>query len=358
VQTAAVTRERVTRRAFFLEKHATAVGAVSTVLAIAALVVWELVTAGGQIADWDYLFVSGCLTTLGGLWLARGQPERFAEMFERLVNRQALEAEPALVPDLGGLRDEFGARAERWSGRGGIGLGLVIAVAWITVNATRDKDLRLFDEIAGPIVGTVGGYLVGRVLGRMLSYGTLGPFLARRRVSFGATPGHVDGAAGPKPIGDYYLYQALLLALPAVFLFFWSLMFLLPSWASRYDGWRQMYLALLALAIALEIAAFVAPMWHAHIAMKHAKRKALVSADTTLAHDIAAARARLEEDLSKDDRAAARDRLDRLTARYEAIETMPTWPDRPRMLRRRITLGNAGLILGLVTQVAALAGWS
>ena len=36
---------------------------------------------------------------------------------------------------------------------------------------------------------------------------------------------------------------------------------------------------------------------------------------------------------------------------------MPTWPI-DRALRRRVTLGNAGLILGLVSQVAGLAGWS
>ena len=355
--TAVVFRNIVRRYTPFLAKHTTAVGAALTALAVAAILGWELATAGAHPDDWDYLFVSGCLTTLGGLWLARGQPERFSSMFDRLANRDALESNPSLTSqDVATMRDELRERAERWSKRSGIVLGVGMAVAWVAANMTYE-DVRPFLEVMGPLVGLTGGYLVGRELGRMLSYGMLGPFLARRRVTFRATPGHVDGAAGLKPVGDYYLSQALLLALPAVFLLFWSLMFLLPDWANRYDAWRETYLALLAVAIALEIAAFVAPMWHAHMAMKQAKHDALITADTTLARDIAEVRAQLERELSADDRSNAQDRLDRLTTRYGAIETMPTWPI-DRALRRRVTLGNAGLILGLVAQVVALAGWS
>jgi hypothetical protein len=130
---------------------------------------------------------------------------------------------------------------------------------------------------------------------------------------------------------------------------------LLPDFATRYESWRETYLALLALAIVVEIVAFVAPMWHAHVAMKEAKRDALVVADTELASDIDAVRTQLEGDLSSDDRSAAQDRLARLRAHYDAIETMTTWPI-DRALRRRVTLGNAALVLGLVAQAAALAG--
>jgi hypothetical protein len=355
VQTAAASHPTGRRESFF-EKHATVVAAALTVLGLGALVTWQLVTAGAAPDDWDYLFCSGSLVTLGGLWLARGQPERFASMLDRLANRRALRADPELTPEAAAeLRDQLDDRARRWSSRGGLLAGSAILVIWSAVGTTRDQDIRLFDELAGPVVGALGGYLVGRVLGRMVSYGLLGHFLARRRVRFGVTPWHVDGAGGLKPLGDYYLYQALLVALPAVFLLVWSLLFLLPDFATRYDSWRETYLALLGLAIVIEIVAFVAPMWHAHVAMKEAKRDALVVADTELARDIDAVRTQLEGDLSSDDRSAAQDRLARLTARYDAIETMTTWPI-DRALRRRVTLGNAALVLGLVAQAAALAG--
>ena len=125
----------------------------------------------------------------------------------------------------------------------------------------------------------------------------------------------------------------------------------------RYQTWRATYLVLLAVVIVIELAAFVFPMWHAHVEMKQAKHDALVDADKVLARDIADVEARLEGELSADERAAAQDRLERLKARYDAIETMPTWPV-DRALRRRVTLGHAGLLVGLVGQVAAVAGWS
>jgi len=341
-----------------VEPHSTAVAVTLTALAVGALIGWTLATSGPEVGDWDYLFLSGCLVTLAGLWLARGQHESFESMFERLVNRGALAADPPLTkPVIATLQKELSDRTARWSSRLGIALAALIAITWAVVNVTRDQDARLFDQVAGPLVGALGGYLVGRVLGRMLSYGLLGPFLSKRRVTFRVIPEHVDGAAGLKPVGDYYLFQALLLTLPAIFLLVWSLIFLLPDWADRYGSWRETYLGLLALAIALEIAAFVAPMWHAHVAMKKEKHNALKTADTKLADDIAEVRAELAGKLSVDDRSVAHDRLDHLTARYEAIETMPTWPV-DRALRRRVTLGNAGLILGLVAQVAALTGWS
>jgi hypothetical protein len=348
----------VTQLASSLDKIPTLVAAILTAVGIGVLVAWQLASEGTGTDDWDYLVISGCLTTLAGLWLARGQRERFEATYERLGNRKALKGNPRLTRGkLEELKAEIRERALKWSLATGIAFGLGIPVVWVVVNATREGAMRGFDEIAGPLVGAIGGFLVGRVLGRMLSYGMLGPFLKRRGVTFTATPGHVDGAAGLKPLGDYYLYQALLLALPAVFLLFWSLMFQLPKWGDRYAGWREAYLALLALAIVIEIAAFIAPMWHAHVAMKAAKREACNRDDTTVAREIAEVRALLERDLSPEGRANAQDRLDYLTARYEATETMPTWPI-DRALRRRVTLGNAGLIVGLVAQVTALTGWS
>src|SRR2546427_13227672 len=71
--------------------HSTLGAAVLTAVAVAMLAGHELAYAGTTVGDWDLLFFTGCLTVIGGLWLARGQPERFAAMLERLANRGALE---------------------------------------------------------------------------------------------------------------------------------------------------------------------------------------------------------------------------------------------------------------------------
>jgi hypothetical protein len=357
-----------TRRASVVEKHSTAVAIALTALAVGALIGWALASSGVDPGKWDLLFVSGIMTALGGLWLARGQRESFENMLERLVNRGSLAhdrgpekaPEPPLTrEELSTLRVDLGARTRRWQSWFGFSLGVTMAVVWIV-----NKDLNVperasvsFNSVTGPLVGAVVGYLVGRVLGRMASYGLLGTFLSHRGVTFRATPGHVDGAAGLKPVGDYYLYQALLLTLPAIFLLAWLAMFNIPKWHDRYaDRWQGTYIALLALAILLEIVVFFVPMWRAHVAMKQEKHRQLVTADTTLGPEISEVRAQLDGTLTVDARSAAQDRLESLTARYQAIESMPTWP-MDHSLRRRVTLGNAALIVGLFAQLVALANW-
>jgi hypothetical protein len=105
------------------------------------------------------------------------------------------------------------------------------------------------------------------------------------------------------------------------------------------------------------VAAFVLPLVRVHAIMKACKREALADADAGVAEDIARLRKALEGELDKDAREATRERLNDLVTRYEEIEGMPTWPV-DRALRRRLSLGNAGLVLGLIAQVATLAGYS
>jgi hypothetical protein len=47
--------------------------------------------------------------------------------------------------------------------------------------------------------------------------------LADRQTRLNVRPGHFDGANGLKPVGDFYLYQALLTAIPLVWLAGWAL---------------------------------------------------------------------------------------------------------------------------------------
>lgn len=330
----------------------------ATVVAVAVLVGSELASEGTGVGDWDLLFLSGCLTVIAGLWLAAGQPKRFSAMIERLANRGALErgkaavSGDALTPALYAI-DE---RARRWSTAFGLGLGALVGLAFIVVNLTRSDGLPLSVEIGGPLVGAVGGFLVGRALGRMASYALLPRTFASEGVSFRATPGHIDGAAGLKPLGDYYVYQALLVALPAVFLLAWSLIFLIPTWGDRYPGWRPWYLAFLALAICIELAAFAVPLWRVHRVMDEQKHAALREADTVLGPDIGRARKQLERDLDSERRNEVRDWLDQLTTSYEEIENMPTWP-LDRTLRRRMTLGNVALVVPLISEIVTLGGF-
>lgn len=337
--------------------HGIAAAAVLSSLAVIGLVARELAVTGADVGDWDLLFLSGCVTVIGGLWLARDESGRLTEVVKRLANRGALTGSEGHVTraQIDGLMEAIDQRARRWALWGGLAIAVLIAASFVTVKAMQSEDFALVDSIGGPLVGALGGFLVGRVLGSMLAYGFIGGSMTTANLTLNTVPGHVDGAAGLKPLGDFYLRQAILLALPAAFLLAWSLILLIPSWDERYSGWREWYLGLLVVAIGLEIAAFVAPLWGVHRTMADQKREALVKADSILAPQVERAREQLEQDLDAERRAAVRDQLEQLTASYQAREKMPTWPVDPTV-RRRLTLGNLALIVPLVSQIAALTG--
>ncbi len=53
-------------------------------------------------------------------------------------------------------------------------------------------------------------------------------------------PLHVDGVCGLKLVGEFYFYQAMITALPAVFRAVWW--FIFPIWPRDYRRWEELYL--------------------------------------------------------------------------------------------------------------------
>jgi hypothetical protein len=310
----------------------------------------------------DPLFWSAWITIILGLWLARGQAKHFDSLITRLAHRGALQRSGSPIADdeVARLSADLEARAKSWEHRSGFILGVVIAivltvVTWNRIVVKGSVDYRLLAYGPGPVLGALGGYVVGRRLGPMLSCGLFGRALDQRRVSLRAVPGHLDGAAGLKPFGDYFFYQALVLALPAVFLLVWSLVFAVQAGQTpTVSNWRGAYLGLLGIAICLELFGFVGPLWGAHRSMESQKCASLVEVDAVLGPSIETVRSELNQDLDADQRAALRGRLDELTNSYLDIETMPTWPIN-RKVYRWVTLGNLALIIPLFAQLVAAA---
>jgi hypothetical protein len=269
---------------------------------------------GGRLTGWDWLLLSGLATLAVGVLLAQSIPGRLDRMLRRLVGRDAL---PIGRDELATLEARLSARARAW----GRGFGLIVGLA-----------LLLGFAVAGALPGKIElavleaglGFVAGRYLGRMAAYGTLGRLLAHGRTRLRVQPGHIDGAAGLKPVGDFYFVQAMVSALPALFLASWW--FLIPVWPyADYGAWRGPYLLLLPLAIAFEVLAFVAPMWSFHREMTRRKAGLLEKADA-LSRQVTA----IQEELGASDderrRGALKDRLASITQQYWDIEHLPTWP--------------------------------
>jgi len=186
----------------------------------------------------------------------------------------------------------------------------------------------------------------GGWLGRMIGYGRLGRVASGRGLQLRMVPGHPDGAAGLKPIGDFYLYQSLVASLPAAFLGCWVLVLSLgrriPG-VGHYRPFLDQYRWLLLLAILVGVLVFVLPLLSVHGMMKSHKEETLLAEADRLVPQIEDARSRLDAPEAVEQDAAER-RLAALIKRYHELEAVPTWPV-DTSIRRRFTLRNLSLLM-------------
>jgi hypothetical protein len=147
----------------------------------------------------------------------------------------------------------------------------------------------------------------------------------------------------------------MVVAIPGIFLAVWT--FLIPAWPeptlrSRYIQWMHPYMALLALALAIEVMAFLVPMWWFHQEMREQKEDLLAQADE-LSSDIATIRTQLAGSKTNEKRQELNEELSFKTKQYWDIEHMPTWPVDVSTIRK-FTFRNAVLLLPLVSELSGL----
>ena len=304
-------------------------------LLVAALILNELYLFGTNFSDWDPLLISGALTFMIGIRLALNIPQIVAETLSRLVNRGSLNLDPNQLAE---FKQKLEEQTTSYGQRGGLIISTAILLAFIIV-------FRLQRQIPLTILESLGGYVAGQFLGWAISYGRLGNLLREQGISIQAQPGHLDGAAGLKPVGDLYFLQAMIIAIPAAYLAVWWL--IIPLWP-RYMGWREPYIGLLAIILVIEFLAFLLPIWSFHTEMQEQKSELLKDADG-LSHDIVELQRKLVSTQSEQERSELKERLALMTAWYWEIEKMPTWPVDIRV-QRKFTFGNLGLFLPLFSR--------
>lgn len=291
---------------------------------------------------WDLMLISGVLAFMLALALVQTIPLRLSQTLDRLAKRSVFEiSEEGL--DL--LRKKMEERVQLFSKIGAVAVGLIILGAF----------LFAFGGIPGYQIGLIVlevflGAVAGYYIGQMIAFGTLGQLSVREQVSISPKPGHIDRAAGLKPIGDFYFFQAMVVAIPCLYIaIWWFVIPLLP----HYQHWRSPYLGLLAVGLLFEILSFLLPMWVFHQIMQRQKIRSLAEADelskkiTELENRILrSADARETNDLQK--------QLDFQREKYWEIEHMPTWPV-DATTRRRFTLNNLFLFLPFLSDLVRLS---
>lgn len=296
----------------------------------------------GRQAKPDWMCISGSFMLLVGLWWAWEMPEELEGGLDRLAHRQVLEVTPEWLDRF--KRELEASVVKGWARLGGLIVALGIALAFAIAYY---KWSLLFAATE-----TLGGYIAGCCLGRFACYGTLGIRLSHEGFPVRVIAGHLDGAGGLRPIGDFYFRQAMIAALPALYLGVWLLLLPLRPF-EMYRVWRTPYALLLALAIAFEMLAFFWPLWSFHQEMAKQKQVLLPEADR-LSSEIANIQHRLEEGLPGDDAKALREILADKTARYWAIEQLPVWPISPRV-KRLFSINTVLLFIPLIAEITGLS---
>lgn len=299
-----------------------------------ALAVEEITYFGTQPQQWDWLKITGFAACLFAIYVALRLPDKVDVTLQRLHRTKVIEGPLSLDE----LRDVVHRKAKHAALIGVVTLPLVLTVAFFVA---LDGDLAAKAPLLAEEV--VAAVIVGIFIGRACSYGRLGSRLRQLKFVIKPDPGHLDGAAGLRPVGNLYFYQATLLAIPAVYLAAWWV--LIPLVNSRYMIWRDPYVGLLAFVVACEILAFVVPMLMFHRAMLDRQRELFDEADR-LSDKIATA-ARHERTTGEPQEAVD---VAAALARYQAIEKMPTWPVDMR-LRRRFGIRNVVLLAPVAAEM-------
>jgi hypothetical protein len=293
-----------------------------------------------DLASWDWLFLSGLGLFIVGFRLSLGVPREFSATVSRLRDGGAYVGTDASI---GIYLDKLTCLASRWGLYAAIAVALVLLVGTNQALGGGNYLQKIFLLTAEIPAGAVAGY----VLGRMSVYGLVGLLPKTYQMPLRVQPGHPDGCAGFKPIGDFYLQQGGLAALPAGFLAAWLILIPLGPFP-RYDHWRLVYAALLGVAIAFEVLAFIVPIWGFHRVMERQKAVLIHEADE-LGRKIARIKAQLAGFGSDPAEESGSDRVAALIDYYQAIEDLPTWPVSRSMLGY-FSLRNLALLVPFVVQ--------
>jgi hypothetical protein len=204
------------------------------------------------------------------------------------------------------------------------------------------------DVSATMLVGLLGGYYCGYAI----SVGRWATLLRAQGITLRVRPGHPDGAAGWAPLGDLYFYHALMLTIPALYYGVWSYL-IAANVAHSYAPYHSLqtpYFVFFLISLAVEVLAFIAPVWSFHEDMRRQKAK-LASETDALSDRILTMQEQVVATDDPGEVSKLSQQLAAMTSLYTVRVGMPTWPFNTRVTVRFV-LANVGLLLPLIAQLA------
>lgn len=200
--------------------------------------------------------------------------------------------------------------------------------------------------VAQPLLGLLLGFVAWRMTITGAKVWQLGK-------EFGLTPriGHPDNCGGLEPLGNLCLWNAVILAIPAIYLGVWVLLVNYPPYKSQYENYYAgLQAGLLAVPILLSTISFLLPVWSAHQIMLAKRQEERLKLE-----DLGKRMAILEEKLKSLSANSADEiencqkiskEIESLHQSYIQIWNAPTWPFNVRILRK-FALAQVIPLLGL-----------
>lgn len=308
-------------------------------IALAFYVLKYLLGKGSNIFEWDLMLLSGLLLLVLGIYLSMSLPARLDFSLNRLFRRGVLQVSESKFEE---VKKRIDSKSDKWAIVGALSVGISILIAFIITFGLSYPRIK----IPLTVIEILGGLTAGWYLGRMAFNGTIGLQLKKEGVPISAIPGHLDNAAGLKPIGDFYFFQAMVAAMPAIYLSIWLILITLwPYGGLRYGYWKESYRMLLPIALIFEILAFIVPISLIHREMQRQKVDYLKRADS-MGKEIVECETRLTRMNDCEQYNMLKDKFAGMIKKYEDYEHMPTWPVDTKT-RRRFTRNNIFLFIPL-----------
>jgi hypothetical protein len=336
------------------------------VTAVALKLAAEVFFFGGRVRCWDTMLLSGTSVFAVAVALALSLPRRFEHALTELRVHGALPLTQAQTVEIKSDLERTGARMVV---RAAVIVGVLVLGGFLYVLAPQL--LAVWQDPAQPrgvaytVVGFFGfltlvcavcGFVGGAFLGRVASYGLLARRLSRPGSRLTLQPGHYDGANGLAPIGSLYLYQALLVMFPIVWLAAWWLV--IPYYdtttcgagiANPYLSWRVPLLVLWITSVVFLYLAFIRPV-------VQLKRRITAERDHLARVRLPDIRAEIDKiraniassPYSAADAAVLQGQLDALAREHWDIQHMPTWPMDRATVRQYFSVNAAGTVAPLV----------
>lgn len=298
-----------------------------------------------------WMEITAWIATIVGVQLLSNNDERFADMLGRLADRGVLGVN---TDQLGQLQLWLRRKANRYALIFGILPPIVLLAVYhfvfnVFANSlstnTRADTISLVIAIA---LEMVAAFVVGSYLGRVLCYSQFGFYLSQTTLQLNVLPGHPDGAAGLRPIGQYFFRNAFTAMLPVALLSFWcALIALRPEMVAL--EYRAIYLGLLGFAIGVEIIVFLVPLRYFRNIMVDYKQLNRQQSDQ-IGRNIVALRERVVRQTDTTELINEATVLAQLNQTYTAYTQMPTWPF-DRGILRTFCFANFILILPFVIAI-------